>query len=435
MRKDLITKQTALAVPTNLIGKKIMNLNLCRNIFLNRLSRIHHGLIEIHDGENTFSIGKRKDNDLRARIRVNDSLFYNSIVFGGSIGAGESYMRNEWSCDNLTDLIRIIIMNRDVLLSLDIGLARFTEPLYKIFHRRRKNTRQGSQKNISDHYDLGNDFYKLFLDETMAYSCGIFTSEQATMQEASLEKFDRICKKINLTADDHLLEIGSGWGGFAIFAAENYGCQVTTTTISQKQYELAQKRIREAGLSDRIDLLFEDYRELKGRFDKLVSIEMIEAVGHHFYDRFFQCCGRLLKPDGLMLLQAITIRDQVYEQHKNSVDFIKHYIFPGSCIPSLTAIISAVTSATDMKMFHLEDITPHYAKTLRLWRKNFFKEIEEIRKQGFQDSFINMWEFYLCYCEAGFAERYLGNVQVILAKPDFRQELIIPPLSNLVKKC
>jgi len=435
MRKNLITKETAHAIPAYLIGRKIISLNLCRNIFLNRLSRIHHGKIEIHDGENTFHIGNNKGKELRASIRVYDSMFYNSIVFGGSIGAGESYMRKEWTCDNLTDLIRIIIMNSDVLLALDRGLARFTEPLYKIFHWSRKNTLLGSQKNISDHYDLGNDFYKLFLDETLSYSCGIFTNNKITMQEASLEKFNRICKKIGLTADDHLLEIGSGWGGFAIFAAKNFGCRVTTTTISQKQYEFANKKIREAGLSARIKLLLEDYRELKGRFDKLVSIEMIEAVGHHFHKKFFHCCARLLKPDGLMLLQAITIKDQVYEQHRSSVDFIKRYIFPGSCIPSLTAIISAVTSSSDMKMFHLEDITPHYAKTLRIWRKNFFKEIEEIRKQGFTDSFINMWEFYLCYCEAGFAERYLGNVQLILTKPGCRHEPIIPPVSDLGKKC
>jgi cyclopropane-fatty-acyl-phospholipid synthase len=428
MGKNITPKEIELAFPAYKIVHKIINLNLCKNIIFNRLNNIVHGVIEIHDGGEIFYLGNRKYRDLQAVVRVHNSSFYSSVVFAGSVGAGESYMRGEWTCDNLTNLIRIIIKNRETLLSLDSGLAQFTAPLYKIFHRGRKNTRSGSQKNISAHYDLGNDFYKLFLDETLAYSCGIFSSEETTLRDASQEKFDRICKKLRLTSDDHLIEIGTGWGGFAIYAAGNYGCKVTTTTISRKQHDLAKHKIAQAGLSDRIDLRFDDYRELEGKFDKLVSIEMIEAVGHHYYEEFFRCCGNLLKPNGLMLLQAITITDQAYEQARKSVDFIKRYIFPGSCIPSLNTIISAVSSASDMKMFHLEDITPHYAKTLRTWRNNFFNKIDDVRMQGFTDSFINMWDFYLCYCEAGFAERYLGDVQIVFTKPDCRHEPILPSL-------
>jgi len=226
---------------------------------------------------------------------------------------------------------------------------------------------------------------------------------------ASIAKYDRICRKLELSAADHVLEIGTGWGGFAIHAATHYGCRVTTTTISDRQHEMAQQRFAAAGISDRITLLKQDYRDLTGTFDKLVSIEMIEAVGHHFLDEFFRVCSERLKPDGMLLLQAITIRDQVFDWHKHNVDFIKRYIFPGSCIPSVTAISKAVADKTDLRIFHLEDITAHYARTLRLWRENFFHNIDRVRHLGFPDAFIRMWEFYLCYCEGGFAERYLGT--------------------------
>jgi cyclopropane-fatty-acyl-phospholipid synthase len=428
MKKKLPPQETAMEFAQYSIGQHTIPTTLCRSIFLNRLSKLHHGVVEIIEEGNSTWIGNRERDDLRARVKVQDPSFYPSIVFGGSIGAGESYMDSKWSCDNLTNLIRIIIKNRDVLLALDNGLARLSAPLYKLFHSRRENTTEGSQKNSSAHYDLGNDFFKLFLDETLAYSCGIYATDNATLQEASIEKFDRICKKLRLSPEDHLLEIGAGWGGFAIHAADKYGCKVTTTTISREQYALANERIKQAGLADRIDLICEDYRHITGQFDKLVSIEMIEAVGHHFFEKFFNCCSNLLKTEGLMLLQAITISDQVFEDHKRSVDFIKRYIFPGCCIPSTTAIIQAVTKASDMKLFHFEDITPHYVKTLRTWRQKFFSAIAAVREQGFDESFIKMWEFYLCYCEAGFAERYLGDSQMILTKPDCRHEPILPPL-------
>jgi cyclopropane-fatty-acyl-phospholipid synthase len=270
----------------------------------------------------------------------------------------------------------------------------------------------------------------LFLDETMTYSCGIFSSPSSSLYDASVEKYDRICRKLLLNPKDHVLEIGGGWGGFALHAAKNYGCRVTMTTISDQQYEFAQQLIRREGMDDRIEILHKDYRDLQGTYDKLVSIEMIEAVGHQYLDTFFRCCSSRLKNDGMMLLQAITIADQEFDRHKQEVDFIKRYIFPGSCIPSINVISSAVTSGTDMRLFHLEYITPHYARTLREWRVRFFSQIAEVRRLGYSKQFIRMWEYYLCYCEAGFEERYIGDVQVLFTKPLSRRPSILPPLEG-----
>jgi cyclopropane-fatty-acyl-phospholipid synthase len=339
-------------------------------------------------------------------------------------------MAGYWSADDLTTVIRIMVLNQEITAGMEKGWARLSALFYKWFHLLRANTRQGSRQNIAAHYDLGNEFYRLFLDDTLTYSCGIFENENSTLEEASLAKYDRICKKLKLSSNDHVVEIGAGWGGFAIHAAKNYGCRITTTTISKAQYELAATRIKEAGVGDSVELVFKDYRDLRGNYDKLVSIEMIEAVGHQYLNAFFRACGQLLKPDGMMLLQAITILDQVYPQHKHSVDFIKRYIFPGSCIPSLAAISKSIARVTDLKLFHLEDITPHYAKTLRSWRQNFFANIQNVRNLGYSETFIRMWEYYLCYCEGGFLERYLGDVQMLLTKPLCRRDPILPSLGD-----
>ena len=309
-------------------------------------------------------------------------------------------------------------------------MARITAPIYKFFHLLRSNTKKGSRINITAHYDLGNDFYQLFLDETLTYSCGIFEGEDSTLKDASLAKYDRICKKLDLSPTDHLVEIGTGWGGFAIHAAHNYGCRITTTTISRAQYDLAKDRIDKAGVADKVELLLEDYRELKGEYDKLVSIEMIEAVGHQYLDTFFSSCSKLLRKDGMMLLQAITIADHIFEQHKRSVDFIKRYIFPGSCIPSVAAMCRSISRTSDLRLFHLEDITVHYARTLRAWRKRFLANVDKVRNLGYPETFIRMWEYYLCYCEGGFTERYLGDVQMLLTKPLCRRPPILPPLGS-----
>jgi cyclopropane-fatty-acyl-phospholipid synthase len=329
-------------------------------------------------------------------------------------------MRGHWRSDDLTSLIRLFIANRDVMETVEGGAAFATAPLRRVLHWLNRNSPDGSRRNIAAHYDLGNDLFALFLDETMAYSCGIFEREDSTLHEAQIAKFERICRKLRLSPSDHLLEIGTGWGGLAMHAATRYGCRVTTTTISREQHEWAAERVRAAGLADRVTLLLDDYRDLSGRFDKLVSVEMIEAVGHQFLDTYTGRCSRLLEPHGAMLLQAITIQDQLYEQALGSVDFIQRFIFPGSFIPSVTAITDSVRRATDMKIFHLEDIGPHYATTLRAWRERFFARLDDVRRLGYPDEFIRMWDFYLCYCEGGFLERQLGDVHMLLTKPRCR---------------
>ena len=391
---------------------------IARKSILALLNKLQHGRITIIEEGQQLVFGEDVSTaSLKAAINVYHSQFYSRILFGGSIGAAEAYMEGLWSADDLTTVMRILALNQRAFADMEKGLARLTAPLYQLYHSAKKNTKVGSRKNILAHYDLGNDFYALFLDPTMTYSCGIFDHEQSTLEDASIAKYDRICQKLELKPGQQVVEIGTGWGGFAVHAAQHYGVHVTTTTISDEQHRYAEKRIREAGLTDQINLLKKDYRDLTGQFDCLVSIEMIEAVGHHFYNTFFQTCSRLLKDGGLMALQAITIGDQIFDRHKRSVDFIKRYIFPGSCIPSITAISKAVAKATDLRLIHLEDITPHYARTLREWRQRFFANLATVQNMGYPDTFIRMWEYYLCYCEGGFAERYIGDVQMLFAKP------------------
>ena len=357
---------------------------------------------------------------LQATVKVYHPHFYRSLLLAGSRGLGEAYVAGWWSTDNLTAVIRVLTRNLHLLEgSLGQGV-RLAAPVFQVLKRPFRNTLAGSRANIAAHYDLGNDFYALFLDDTLTYSCGIFERENSSLKEASLAKYDRICRKIDLRPDDHVLEIGSGWGGFAIYAAGRYGCRVTTTTISRAQYDLAKERVNTANLSDRVTLLLEDYRHLKGTYDKLVSIEMIEAVGYEYFDTFFRVCSDHLKDDGLMCLQAITIADQVFDRYRRSYDFIRSHVFPGSCLISVAAIAASLARATDLRLIHLEDLTPHYVKTLRLWRARFFANLDKVRALGYPESFIRLWEFYLCYCEGGFAEHYIGDVQMVLSKPQCR---------------
>jgi cyclopropane-fatty-acyl-phospholipid synthase len=398
--------------------------HVARKAALSLLKKLRCGRLTVIEGNQRLSFGEDSHvASLQAEITVRHSLFYSRILFGGSIGAAEAYMEGLWYADDLTEVMRIMALNQKAFADMEKGSARLTAPLYKLYHSARKNTKLGSRKNILAHYDLGNDFYALFLDNTMTYSCGIFEQEHSTLEDASVAKYDRICQKLNLKPGHRVVEIGTGWGGFAAHAAQNYGVHVTTTTISNEQYRYAAKRFGDAGLENRISLFKKDYRDLQGEFDRLVSIEMIEAVGHQFYNTFFQTCSRLLKDDGLMALQAITIGDHIFDRHKRSVDFIKRYIFPGSCIPSVTAISKAIAAATDLRLIHLEDITPHYARTLREWRHRFFANIDDVRNMGYPETFIRMWEYYLCYCEGGFAERYIGDVQMLCAKPMYRWDL------------
>jgi cyclopropane-fatty-acyl-phospholipid synthase len=394
---------------------------LGRKVLLASLARIDSGELTLIDGDQVLRFGRRDATcPLAATLTVANPRFYGLAAFSGTVGVGEAYVQGDWRCDNLTALVRIVLCNRSVLESVDSGLARAAQPLLRIFHWLQNNTRRGSARNISAHYDLGNDFYALMLDETMAYSCGIFARPEATLAEASRAKFEAACRKLELQPDDHLLEIGSGWGGLAIHAAQQYGCRVTTTTISREQHRFVVERIRQLGLDLRIEVLLQDYRDLKGQYDKLVSIEMIEAVGANFLDTYLRKCAALLKDQGAMLLQSITLQDQFYERALRTVDFIQRFVFPGSFIPSLNAIGSSLRRVTDLKVFHLEDIGPHYGRTLALWRDNFHARLADVRRLGFQERFIRLWEFYLSYCEAGFEERRLGDVQMLLTKPRYR---------------
>ncbi len=395
--------------------------SLAKRAFMNKLQGIHHGIVVLNDESQRYQFGSLSPMcGLSAMITVTDNRFYRSIVLGGSIGAAESYMAGYWQCDNLTNLIRIMICNQHIVSGIEGGLSTFMNIVHNVFHRKKRNSLGRSASNISAHYDIGNEFFQLFLDETMTYSCGIFRNGNETMYRASLAKYDHLCRKITLQPTDHIVEIGSGWGGFAIYAASSYGCRVTTITISKSQYALALERIQQAGLHDRITLLLKDYREIRGKFDKLVSIEMVEAVGHEYLETFFSCCSNLLRHDGIAAFQAITMNDHMYEEHVKTVDFIRRYIFPGGCVPSVTRLCNAATAGSDLRLLHLEDITPHYPKTLRAWRDRFLSRLDDIRSLGYSDQFIRMWEYYFCYCEAGFTERYIGDAQLLFAKPGWR---------------
>jgi cyclopropane-fatty-acyl-phospholipid synthase len=399
---------------------------LGRKLLFRQLASLHDGELRILDGDNEWRFGARTARcALSVTIEVLHAQFYADVAFGGSVGAGSAYIRGLWRCSDLTGLVRLMVVNYELQSGLEGGMARLQRPLLKLFHWLHRNSREGSARNIAAHYDLGNGLYELMLDETMAYSCGIFATPETTLAEASRAKFEAACHKLDLKASDHLLEIGTGWGGLAMYAAERYGCQVTTTTISREQHDWARARIHERGLDGRIKLLLRDYRDLDGQYDKLVSVEMIEAVGAKYLDTYLAKCASLLKASGAMLLQAITIQDQLYRPALHGVDFIQRYVFPGSFIPSIAALTSSLTRVTDLKLFHLQDIGPHYARTLELWRHNFFAQLAKVRQLGYGEQFIRLWEFYLCYCEGGFAERQLGDVQMLLTKPDCRRPTLL----------
>jgi cyclopropane-fatty-acyl-phospholipid synthase len=375
----------------------------------------------MHENGELYLFGQgAEQTNLIADIYIHHANVYSDILFGGSVGAGESYMSGRWSSPNLTAVMRLFARNIATLDAIDSKQSFTSKTLLRIFHWLNRNTFSGSRKNISAHYDLGNDFFKLFLDESMMYSSAIYPQPESSLAQAAQFKLQRVCEKLQLNANDHLLEIGTGWGGMAIYAATHYGCRVTTTTISRQQYEHAVDRVKESGLADKITVLFDDYRELSGEFTKLVSIEMIEAVGHEHYDQYFSICSKRLAPNGLMLLQAITIKDQRYEQAHHAVDFIQRYIFPGGSLPSIAVMAECVNRHTELNIIHLEDIGDHYAQTLKHWREAFMEKLEQVKAQGFDERFIRMWEFYLCYCEGGFVERSIGTSQVLLAKPDYR---------------
>ena len=394
---------------------------LYKKITHQRLSQIKDGHIIIKDGESISKYGKQ--GNLSAKINVLDSVFYKNIILGGTIGASESFIRGEWSSSNLTNVIRVLARNTEAQDKLENFFTLLSQPFLKVMHKLNENSVRGSKKNISRHYDLSNDFFSLFLDKNMMYSSAIYKTRKTNLEDAAINKLDVICKKLKLKKTDHIIEIGTGWGGFAIYAVKNYGCKVTTTTISIEQYKFAKQKIKEAGLGRQINVLLKDYRLLKGHYDKVVSIEMIEAVGYQFYDEYFKIISQLLKDDGDALIQAITIKDQRYSKAIHSVDFIQKYIFPGSCIPSITAIQNSLTNTTDLVINDVRDIGHHYARTLADWRKKFLKNKREIRKLGFDDKFLRMWLFYFAYCEGGFEEKVISDIHLHITKPGYRNSI------------
>ncbi|MFN0131060.1 MAG: class I SAM-dependent methyltransferase [Phycisphaerales bacterium] len=368
-----------------------------------------------------------------ATVHVRDPAFFAAAAFGGNLGIAEAFMDGLWDSDDLPTLVEIIASNHAAMRGLEGPLARALTPLSRSLAWLERNTRAGSRRNIHAHYDLGNDFFALFLDPTMTYSCGIFENNATSLHQAQIEKIDRACRALELRPDDHLLEIGTGWGALALHAASRYGCRVTTTTISAEQHRLAEERIRVAGLTDRITVLTLDYRDLPrrfpGTFDKLVSIEMVEAVGKEHFGDFALACSACLKPHGLAFIQSIVIRDQRFASAARRRDFLKKHIFPGSCLPSVTSLLDAFRDRSDLFLARLDDIGPHYTTTLRLWRQSFLERRDDARRLGFDDRFLRMWEFYLAYCEGAFRASYVGNAQMLLAKPRSRLRSTTPDLT------
>jgi cyclopropane-fatty-acyl-phospholipid synthase len=394
-----------------------------RSRVIERMQVIERGQLIIEDPLGRVSLGVA-DDGLVARVNIHDLRFWRLMATGGSVGAAESYMAGLWDSPDLVAVIQVLARNRDALNKVDEGGARLSGWLLGLWHAFNRNSLQGSRRNIAAHYDLGNDFFSTWLDSRMMYSSGLYLASDDTLEQAQIEKLDRICRKLALGPEDHLLEIGTGWGGLAIHAASRFGCKVTTTTISREQYDYARDAVRQAGLEDRIELLMNDYRDLEGQFDKLVSVEMIEAVGHQYLDTYLNKIDSLLKPSGLALIQAITIEDFRYRNALKSVDFIKRYIFPGSFIPSVSTITASMARASRLGLIELADFGGSYALTLKAWRERFEAAWDQIAAIGFDETFRRRWRYYLAYCEGGFRERAISDVHLLMAGPDYRPHAV-----------
>ncbi len=389
----------------------------CRNIVFSVLAKLQYGQVEIIDNGQHFLFPEVVGSDsLRGRINIHDASVYRDFVKGGSIGAAEAYIAGKWSSPDLTAVIRIFARGQQQTDALEKQKPWLTKLKYALLHRRNRNSQAGSKKNILAHYDLGNELYTRFLDPEMMYSSAIYPDENADLAQAQLHKLDTICQRLDLKESDHLLEIGTGWGGLAIYAAQHYGCKVTTTTISDAQHEYAKNRIEQLGLTDKITLLKQDYRELTGEYDKLVSIEMIEAVGYEYLPSFFQQCNERLKKGGKLLIQSITIADQRFEYYKYNVDFIQRYIFPGGFLPSITALSENLTKHTDLVTETIDDIGLDYAKTLAHWREAFLASWSELTPFGYDEQFKRLWLYYFAYCEGAFIERSTSAVHLVARK-------------------
>jgi cyclopropane-fatty-acyl-phospholipid synthase len=405
-----------------------------RALILGLLSRIRDGAVIVREGNRRHLCGRPVPGETVPEVIVLSPKVWRAVAAGGSAGVGQSWFAGWWTCgtlDELTTFLRVVIRNLESIEKASAFGRRFRGPSIRALGHpeERAGNPDVDRRNIQAHYDLGNEFFALFLDETMTYSSAIFASEKTGLKEAQIEKLDRICRKLGVSAADHVLEIGTGWGSFAIHAASRYGCKVTTTTISDRQYELASRRVKEAGLESLVTVLHEDYRSLVGSYDRLVSIEMIEALDWHQYDRYFAKCSRLLKPGGMMALQSIVIGEQFYERAKRTEDFIKRYVFPGSCIPSIGALVDAVARNSDMRLVALDDIGHHYAETLNRWKDAFVEHEPEMAKLGVSETSQRLFEFYFSYCEAAFAERRIGDVQMFFTKPAWRAAGLSRPIA------
>lgn len=402
-----------------------------RGVLFRGASRLRGGSLWVRDADGLHLLGESSERPA-AVLTVHSPRFYRRMVLGGALGAAESLMDGEWTCSDLTGLVRLLVRNTDVLDGFDRGWSLGRWGLERIRHWVRRNTRGNSRRNIRAHYDLGNGFFRLFLDPTMNYSSALFSDLDGkqpgeSLHRAQLNKMDRLCRQLDLRPGQHLLEIGTGWGSLACYAAKHYGCRVTTTTISAEQYQWARERVRHEGLEDLVTVLDQDYRNLTGQYDRIVSVEMIEAVGDQFYDLFFRKCRELLRPDGLLLLQAITIVDQRYRQHLRSVDFICKYIFPGGSLPCISRLTASAAGAGGMRLVNLADFAAHYAETLRRWRTRFHQHLDAIRELGYDERFVRMWDYYLAYCEAAFEERQINLVHLLFATRESRIDPLTLP--------
>lgn len=397
---------------------------LCRTIMLKVFASLPQGQLVVKEKGVLVETFGHKDSDLHAEIDFLSISVYQRLLFGGSVASGETYSEGLWTTPNLTNVIRIFARNLPVLDNWESKMEWLAFPIRKIKHLANKNSTQGAKKNIAAHYDLGNKLYTRFLDDSMMYSAAIYPTKDTTLAEAQNIKLKAICDKLQLVPEDHLIEIGTGWGGLAVFAAKHYGCRVTTTTISEEQYQYAQDLVVKEGLQDKITLLKKDYRLLEGKFDKLVSIEMIEAVGKEYLPTFFEKCSSLLKDQGLMVLQAITISDHRFDSYSKSVDFIQKHIFPGGFLPSQLLINQHLRKHTNLMIRDLHDIGLDYAQTLRDWHHKLLENKEHLAKDGYDQRFMNMWRYYFSYCEGGFLERTISTVQLVISKPEFSRAII-----------
>ena len=398
---------------------------IAMTILFNKLNSIKYGFLQVQFNGVLYDFGpKQMRNILYAKIDIHDRRTFKTILLEGEPAAGNTYVHGWWSTEDLIQVLRLFTINREALFSFKYGLASAMKAYSYINKSLKRNNLQGAKRNISAHYDIGNEMYRLFLDGKMMYSSAYYTDEHDDLESASEKKLDLICTKLKLSAQDKVIEIGSGWGGFAVHAAENYGCHVTTTTISEEQYQHVVALVKAKGLENRVLVLKNDYRNLEGKYDKLVSIEMIESVGHQYINDYFSICSHLLKDNGIMLIQAITISDYLYKQYINSMDFIRKYVFPGGCLTSISSMLDSSSSHTDLTLFHSESFASSYAKTLSHWYKNFNGNRKKVIEQGYPGSFIRLWEYYLKYCQAGFEERVIDVHQLVFKKPGNRLESI-----------